>query len=435
MDTPELESHVRHALALGKFWLSSDPRPRKKIDFQASSGTGVSDVQFLPGHDNRWLATVSKGIWSMISCWDIGSSSDQSANVPARKVADWCPKGAIFSGFVVNSDPNSDGNVATSVTTGGGASKSIEILSISGRDGERPTFHSICNIATTFRPINMEGNIITFSDDSSDTVVMNWKANTIALLRSTEDSSDQHFQYNRCLQVVFAYKSILIVRARSIELFPEPELRSSDGQFVTHHPIAYHSFGWVDGVSVSPQLHCSASGIPDPHEALSILVRAESDNPWSSDVHKLELYVLHPNFEYVDSAAAPISPYLFPPVHSTLSSPSVRGFLRCTDIILGQYGTAIWIQPRPSRGPDLTFFDVHSSETQAPERASSRESLAAAVFAGPLQRNHAKLNLGARMLWTQTVDNSHWTALDYDEEIGRIALGSNQGVVTVLELA
>ena len=297
-------------------------------------------------------------------------------------------------------------------------------------------------------------------------------------------------QYNRCLQVVFAYKSVLVVRARSVELFPEPELRPTDAEHPTYQPIASHSFGWIDGVSVNwqsePLTDVRTARHSPRHEPLSILLRAESDDPWASDVHELEQFVLAPNPAFDAPAPSssgtgktdgpepprsdsiespPPTPYLFPPVRAEHTSPTVRGFLRCRDIALGPAGTALWIQPRAARTAHLTGFDVHSSLAQVPdgmnpdfqhpddaplhpddddigrtrEQGSARnaESLCAAVFAGPLQR----LGLCApgaetrtKTLCVQEKEGCNWTAFDYDEETGRVALGLGDGRVTVLDL-
>lgn len=120
-----LEHIVRRSLRIGKFWSSKNTKPTQTVVFRASEATNVTDVRFLPGRGGRYVVTVSKGIWSVITCWDVGCEFDvatfDKVTVPggARKVAEWCPKGAIFSGFIVNSDPSSDGVLAISVNTGG----------------------------------------------------------------------------------------------------------------------------------------------------------------------------------------------------------------------------------------------------------------------------------------------------------------------------
>jgi hypothetical protein len=75
-----------------------------------------------------------------------------------------------------------------------------------------------------------------------------------------------------------------------------------------------------------------------------------------------------------------------------------------------------------------------------PEQAisSGYESLVAAAFPGPLAasntvyRDAAAAVTRSRTLYTNHSNN--WTSLDYDEELGRIALGSSFGRVLILEL-
>ncbi|KAI0820148.1 hypothetical protein BC628DRAFT_1331134 [Trametes gibbosa] len=479
-DAHTLEKHVLRAMRIGRFWLSYAMEPRCSMKYQASSGNGISHVRFLPGYGGRYVATVYKGIWSMISCWDIGDPAMKTDGIQLRKIADWAPKGVIFSGFVVNDDPLSEAVLAIAVQTGSGR-RSIEILTIADRERANPSFKSICNIATTFRPVALKGDLIAFSDDACETVVMNWRENTCALLKGSQQPVDEHFQYNRCLQIAFVHRSVLVVRARSVELFPEPSLSSAGSAFTSYEPAGYHTFGWIDGVSVNGQCDplSGLDGAAVQSAPLSILLRTESDDPWASDVHKLEQFLLLPNPDLEEHACrsspqikssspsqeeavtVPTSaatatpppsltpPYIFPPVRAEHTSSAVRGFLRCTDIILGPCGTALWIQPRAARTAHLTGLDVHSSAAQildafnpdhlypdgGADRTKTAEALCAAVFAGPLQRRHPEFQPQARRLWVQPKDNCSWSALDYDEARGRVALGSSDGSVTVLDFA
>lgn len=72
--------------------------------------------------------------------------------------------------------------------------QSIEILSIFRGDGAEPSFRPVCNIATTFRPIALKGELIAFSDDGSETVIMNWRKNTFALLKGSQLPINERFQ-------------------------------------------------------------------------------------------------------------------------------------------------------------------------------------------------------------------------------------------------
>ncbi len=109
------------------------------------------------------------------------------------------------------------------------------------------TLHEIRSVDTDLHPVSIAGDIIALDDDASKMLVYNWKTDERAYL-------DDHR---------------LVVCARSIALYDST---------VTH--IATHSFGWVDGASVTPN---------------SILILSQSDNSWASKPNSLELYSLSSN--------------------------------------------------------------------------------------------------------------------------------------------
>lgn len=260
-------------------------------------------------------------------------------------------------------------------------------------------------------------------------------------------SSLTYPQHNRCLQVVLAARCVLVVRARSFEAFPVPHLLPPHTINAPQHPIAQHRFGWIDGVAVS-QGHRSFDSTRDDLPALSIVLRAESDDPWSSTKHTVDLYRLPaapppPEVDEENADGEPdtsASPYIFPPLHHT-SFPSARGHLRCKDIALGPYGTALWIQPRIARNADLTGFDVHASDAQGSghhpitgSKIPKKESLVAAVFPGELKSKHEGLDESIRTLWAIDDVSVDWTSMDYDEARGLVALGDSRGNVVILSL-
>ncbi|PBK61053.1 hypothetical protein ARMSODRAFT_1065472 [Armillaria solidipes] len=181
-------------------------------------------------------------------------------------------------------------------------------------------------------------------------------------------------QHDNCLEVVFTPSNILVVRARSITLY---------GIALTR--IDTHSFGWDDSASATP---------------ISILIRSQHDNPWASKLNSLELYSLSS----------------FPPTLSRKVS-SRRGALRCTNVILGKRDTVIWICPH-----DRAMVS-HG------EKHDGYETLIAAVFPGPL---NPSTEVHVREVCMNSLNN--WTVLDYDEELGRIGLGSGFGKITIVQL-
>ena len=73
-------------------------------------------------------------------------------------------------------------------------SQSIELLSVADNASAGTVFRSVCNIATAFRPIALKGDLIAVSDEGSDTVIMNWRENTFALLKGSERVVDERFK-------------------------------------------------------------------------------------------------------------------------------------------------------------------------------------------------------------------------------------------------
>lgn len=205
------------------------------------------------------------------------------------------------------------------------------------------------------------------------------------------------------------------MRARSIHLFPEPELHKTPK---IYEPIEYHSFGWIDGVSATER-----SG------NLFILLRGESDDPWASRLHSLDLYILQQNHQ--DES----KPYLFPPT-LVAQVPALRGSLRCCRVILGRCGTAAWIQPQDRAVVGLALANEDYPQ-QAIQSASGHESIMVAAFPGPLAPQGSSeydgmTTIGSEKLCTNRLND--WTSLDYDEDMGRIVLSSSFGRFEVLEL-
>lgn len=121
----------------------------------------------------------------------------------------------------------------------------------------------------------------------------------------------------------------------------------------------------------------------------------------------------------------------------------------------------MWIQPRPAHALDLTALDVHASDAQGRgvdpltgARVVRRESVVGALLPGVLRDGFGRGVGGAEVggaeargrregregggevqtLWSTEGAGGTWTALDYDEARGLVALGDSAGVLTVLRL-
>lgn len=254
-------------------------------------------------------------------------------------------------------------------------------------------------------------------------------------------------------------QNVLVVRAHSVCLFPFPILKVTEDLPLRYLPIARHSFGWVDGVFVQfmGENHLSKSIYStDQPLPLSILVRAETDDPWASDDSSLELYTLHVNPHYqehlIDDETScavhetPITPsihspqpYCFPPV-LTSKVVSRRGSLRCTDVLLGRLGTALWLQPKDRSVSGLYWTaDDALAGPQNAERSKYRyESLVAGIFPGTLFPGDCRtLDKGVLKVEAQIIrwnEGQSWSSIAYDEDVGRIVLATGFGDITILDM-
>ncbi|KAJ7493833.1 hypothetical protein FB451DRAFT_1077544 [Mycena latifolia] len=414
LSVPELERHTRHAYRLASWWLSSEPSsPAVFSEFDATNGTPVSDLRFVPGHDGRWLLSVSKGIWSIMSLWELSGAPGTS---PVKRF-EWSRRDCLLHAFLLNGDPASEGALAISVIQEG--TTHVEIMSLQQDEGFRSI--STCMIDSNLSPIYFHGDLLVLCDPADISLVMNWRTGASAILRYLRPPSRTGIGMNdSCIQVVVTPDSILVVRARALTLFPNPPLTLGPPAVHTH--LAKHSYGWVDGVAVTTIVS------PDITSAkpLYILIRPEPDDPWTAHAANIELYVLHP------AEPDSVVPYIFPPMRIA-HVPSTRGSLQCSALRFGPHGTAVWIQPQDRSAAGLYTMQ---DDAHAPVMRQN-ESLVCAAFPGPLFRRGEEEDLDApvarRILCANELNN--WKAVDYDEVRGLVAVGSTRGKITVLSLA
>jgi len=96
--------------------------------------------------------------------------------------------------------------------------------------------------------------------------------------------------------------------------------------------------------------------------------------------------------------------------------------------MLGRNGTAVWINPQDRSAGGLLSIDDDDFPLQGVEH--SNERLMAAVFHGPLSPQNPEVDA----VEICTNDRNNWTALAYDEDMGRIAVDSSSGDLTIIML-
>ncbi|TDL27111.1 hypothetical protein BD410DRAFT_741538 [Rickenella mellea] len=438
LTSAELESQTRHALEIQQAWTSRHPGPRKTLKFQANPSNFISDVHFVPRKNNRWMVTVSKGIWSVIVCWDLGRIKD---NTP-HKLGEWTCRGALILDVVVNTDPENKGCLAVALFQDNVYHR-VEILSVTAAfesENHRVKFETIAILETADNAIALQGDIIAIGDPYHHAKIVNWKTGDAVTLRNSE-VSEEDARPNRCVKILFCHEAVLVGRARSLDLFYPVRLSSPDEEPSIQRPNASHSFGWIDSMAIAPLVQVDQESSYPP---ISILLRAQSDDPWTPDIHTLKRYIIEP---VADPAIEELAlhrsdtspgtdvpsdmscPYSFPPVLAD-EIPSSRGFLRCAELALGPCGTALWIQPRPRPATGLAAWQAEHADGHV-----SRECLMGTVFPGPL-RPHPDDSppLGRRSIRLWVNEYAPWTSLDYCENTGRIALGCVDGQVMVLDM-
>ncbi|PBK61046.1 hypothetical protein ARMSODRAFT_1089918 [Armillaria solidipes] len=214
-------------------------------------------------------------------------------------------------------------------------------------------------------------DIMALSDDISKIVIYNWKTDECAYL---DDGGGPH--RNCCFEIVFTPSTILVISALSMNLYTRPPLLH--GQTLT--PVASHSFSQAYGASVPT---------PAPNNPLSILVRSLSSDNLSTS---FKLYTLTS----------------FPPILTSDISYRCRTF-QTNGFMLGKSATAVWIH-----------LNEHDGS----------QTLVAAVYPGPL---NPTAEVHVRDVCSNPLND--WGRLDYDEDLGRIALGSTCGRdTTVIQL-
>ncbi|PBK86127.1 hypothetical protein ARMGADRAFT_1066728 [Armillaria gallica] len=273
-----------------------------------------TDIEYRTRHAcrlaSRWLADCS-----LIP--DTSSIGSPVSEIKFQECSEWSLNDAIFTGVKLKMEAESETSVAVSLIV-------LLCLDING------TPHEIHSVETDLRPlVGITGDIIALDDDASETLISNIKTEEQALLDDVGDTQHEH-----CLQVVFNPTTTLVVRAHSITLYTGPPLPTC---------IATHCYGWFDGARATPT---------------SILIRSESENPWSLELNSLELHSL--------SSSLP-----------TLVSKIVfrHGALRCTDVVLCKSATTVWILPHDRAM--VSHWEKHDG----------REIHTAAVVPGPFSPN------------------------------------------------
>jgi len=328
---------------------------------------------------------------------------------------------------VNSTDDESDAAIAISVQRAG--CMSVEILTISENEAGVVRILPQRTLDTPWKPIALNGDVVVLCDHDSETLILNWKTQEQALLKNPNGWQDKP------LHVVFSHGSVFVVRARSICIFKQPRMVLPGEDLDITLPYVFKSFGWVDGVSLALKSSASLCFASSAQPPLTLLVRNKGRDPWRP-IEQFRFMTLNEDFDrdppHTSHDSIPVgdeldsAPFI---LTSTLSSQH-RGPIRCSDMVVGSYGTAVWVQPTEwavgGLITDNSFIEAMAMEMPG----ASRETLVVSLFPGLLNQGSPEAHVKVAL----ENDGNDWSCLDYDEARGLIALGSSFGEVTVYRL-
>ncbi|KAJ7497952.1 hypothetical protein B0H11DRAFT_1997986 [Mycena galericulata] len=406
----ELESCLADALRLRRNWISPSPQPLRRLTFKTANEpqSQVISLAFLPARGHRWLisltlSTVPGQRMYMLQCWDV---LDLANCIARRSPHD-------FRGFRINTDPSHTGVLALRSPIG------VEILGIdflaSNPDSAFVTLQVLDNVAE---------NLLVFS---ASTLLTKFDDNRLSLRTlenpdfSVELRNPSYAVQKEYADALVTHNYAVIIRIATLEFFSLSSFRGGVGARVIE-PIASHTWQWrIDSVSLAYQRSWAAAS-RGAEPSINILVRYASLFPWP--VNALHHYVLpcDESYDARDDITANNSPYLAEPVLIRTFASPIRLFARW-DMVLGSYGTALWI-------------DSHTEDYFA--HAVEGQRLAGTLFTtvdpGALVAalNDQVASATASMVYHVREDDG-WIRIAIEEEEGKIAVGTSTAEITVFE--
>ncbi|THH22128.1 hypothetical protein EUX98_g8245 [Antrodiella citrinella] len=280
-------------------------------------------------------------------------------------------------------------------------------------------FKMLSQFPSSSHPRALHGSLLFFerNNETSDTAVVQARnvltGDTMFMLRvpfSVADPVSMDDRVKIFLRLAVYDKYVIMFRTRRILLYRMPV---DTGMGVCIDPIAAYQWQYrIDTVEYSiPRLRQShpASRYPPP---ITLLVRFDSYYPWP--VNLLHHFVIHPN-PHFDPTVPTSTPYAPQPQPIAVIASPMRMFTP-SDLILGPYGTAVWIDAQTD--PDPTQAGDHG------QRIAGR--ILASGNGEPVVDAETRL-----LQICETA--SKWGRLALDEEEGRIAVGHIDGRVTLFD--
>nr|GAT53489.1 predicted protein [Mycena chlorophos] len=408
LNTAELELCISDALRLYKTWTGPSPQPIRRRTFSTDcpGPSQVVSMHFLPGRGLRWLLsltlTPSEERTHTIQCWDI---SGESPRCIARRTL------SGLRGFRVNTDGSHPGVLAVRAASG---------ISIWGIDFTAPTSDAgffavqvLEDVTETLHVFTATTLLTKFNDQQLHLRTLENPSFAVELRNPT------FIEPKECLDAIISDNFAVLMRTTTLEVYSLASFRASTGSH-TLEPVSSHTWQWrIDSVSLAYQPSSRADGLP----AINLLIRYASLFPWP--VNALHHYVLprDPSYNVAEDVTPNNLPYTSRAVLIQSIASPIRLFARW-DMVLGRYGTALWIDSHTEdhfalavEGQRLAGIKFAVTQTEEGETVDLRELVAS---------SHASSVYDVR-------EDDGWMRIAVDDEEGKIALGTTSGQITLLE--
>ncbi|KIK57106.1 hypothetical protein GYMLUDRAFT_46734 [Collybiopsis luxurians FD-317 M1] len=476
LNAAQLEKWVKTCLLLHRNWTSASPIVRRRRYIAVSEPQArITSLHFITLDGESCLLSFSlmsrvEPRMLTVECWELNT-----LKCIARRRVQW------FGGYAVNSDPNGTG--LTAIRT-----PHVEVLAFdSSASSPDSAFVTLFTLSTEARSILcLAGTTMIFRSPNNDIKMLDITRPPYEI--TLEDNNPAFQNQPDSFQAIIYDDYTLILRTKTLALYALHDFRAGrHPPSVPLSPVQLFEFPWrIDSCCMERQIspssarhgHSNSNDVTSKSKpsTINILIRYSSLFPWP--VNMLHHFILHPNPSYVPLSSSDGStsispsvsnntndyssvhmtinpnnlPYEFPPVSSqTIVSP-VRLFA-ITDMALGRYGTAVWLDSHtedyfyhgdvgqrlagimllePSRRPSPCSY----SSSFAAERYNIRGSGDEIEGREPEASTTGDQNSQrAASIVFAAHESDDWNRVAMDEGEGRVAVGSVTGEIMIDDYA
>ncbi|KAK0466779.1 uncharacterized protein EV420DRAFT_648054 [Desarmillaria tabescens] len=406
----ELEGLVVRAVRARRNWTSPSPRATRQLEISIAptrlpaQQRRVIALKFFTRGSHSYILSAALSIHTQpnppqlcIECWDI----NRTPLCIARRQGPW------LGGCAFNKDPSYPPSVAVK-----GQDSGLHVFAISTTaDTPSAAFTTVARIpGPVHELLAFSGSVVLIRSNTDQLFICDVRAagHRMELVRPPlpppQTQAAQPTQAEACFETLIFNDFLVILRSRFLAIYSLRLFCQSTTSRGVLHPLAHHVWQWtVDSGRLA--FHTSHTRGPQP---ISVLIRFASSFPWPTNM--LNHFVIYPN------PPGSHSLYDFIPIQVQTISAPLRLFA-LSDMAIGEHNTAVWLDT-----------DTESYFLQA----SSGQRLAGCILSAV---NHGQvMYMNASSVYNVHEDAS-WTRVTLDERNSKIAIGTLDGRIIILELA